>query len=498
MSEVACVFGPVVDEVQSRGVPPEKLVEGLGFDAGELGNPRRRIPWEAFTELARRTEEVLGDDGFGAVAARSAEESLPGVIRRALHRFGDARPIYWVGARWWGPWIFRATRAHCEQIADGRLRQVIEILPEYQESPEFFRGVQALLRVMPHLFGLPEAIVELRHDGRRGEFLITPPPARRSAWGRRKRVSLGALPEELFELGFQQEQLRESERRVHAADLLLADQRRRLEAIEALAQRLVEARDARSLLASVLELLEGEFLLRGLRISREAPGEAAALEDLRAETGDVSGTPSSSLRLRAAGVSIGRLELWTFGDEGLSPADAHHAAEIAPWIGLALGNIRAAESEARRLAEPAPPLPEHRLRDDRLREDRVRDPMDWELVRGGLEEFLPLGALSLVGGEPATSLPALGPELAARIDSETVLLMEDDGALRRLVGALFEQAGFEVLESHSDPSALRPEQVQGALLITDWSRAFDAEFMRQIRPLQAELRGMLLLPLRHL
>src|SRR5262249_30743397 len=79
-------------------------------------------------------------------------------------------------------------------------------------------GVGGGRRAMPLLFGQPEAVVDLRHDGRRGEFLITPPPAkRRLRRFFRRRDAASALPGDLEELGFHQEQLRESLRRTRVA-----------------------------------------------------------------------------------------------------------------------------------------------------------------------------------------------------------------------------------------------------------------------------------------
>src|SRR5262249_56176340 len=90
-------------------------------------------------------------------------------------------------------------------------------------------GVGGGRRGMPLLFGQPEAVVDLRHDGRRGEFLITPPPAkRRLRRFFRRRDAASALPGDLEELGFHQEQLRESLRRTRVAGLLLPQESPRL------------------------------------------------------------------------------------------------------------------------------------------------------------------------------------------------------------------------------------------------------------------------------
>jgi hypothetical protein len=119
MSDVSCVCcSPVVAEIRARGFAPEPLVEGLGFDVATLENPRRRIPWDPFTEFAHRAAETLGGaQELEEIAARAAGETVPAFLRRLLPYLGSVRPIYLMGARWWGPWVFRGTRATCEDRA---------------------------------------------------------------------------------------------------------------------------------------------------------------------------------------------------------------------------------------------------------------------------------------------------------------------------------------------------------------------------------------------
>ncbi len=430
MSEVACVFGPVLEEVRARGVAPETFIEGIGFDADHLCDPRQRIPWEAFTELAQRASAILGPDGLADVAARSAVRSVPSLVRRVLHHFGDARPIYRIGARWWGPRIFRTTRATCEVLEDGRVREVIEILPEYRESPEFFRGVQALLRVMPLLFGLPEATVELRQDGRRGEFLIAPPPGRRPVIRSRRKRGTAVLDEKL----------REHARRSRASAARPAEQ---LRLLEDLGLRLAQVHDVCGLVRTVASLLEEHLDVHGVRLSRAGGGGAEHATSLLAEAGDVAGPSTSRLPLRTGGRAVGELELW--GEQG---NEEERVAALAPWIALALANL------------PAPGL---------------SSPADL-----------------------AAHLHELGPEVAARVDSETLLLLEDDELLRMVVGSLFEDAGFQVLEHRADPTEVPDDDAEAALLVADWSRSLDPAFLSGIERLRPHLRGILLLPLREL
>src|SRR5215472_5051383 len=137
LSDVTCACcSPLVAEIRARGLDPEPLVEGLGLPLSEFENPRNRVPWDPFTVFAARAAEMLGGaDQIEEIAVRSAADGVPRFLRRLLPHLGSARPIYLVGARWWGPWVFRGTRSTCEELADGRLREVIEILPGYAECP---------------------------------------------------------------------------------------------------------------------------------------------------------------------------------------------------------------------------------------------------------------------------------------------------------------------------------------------------------------------------
>ncbi len=344
MSDVTCACcAPIIAEVRTRGLPPEPLVDGLGLDLATLESPRNRIPWDEFTVFYRRASALLGVDALEELALRSAEDSVPRVIRRLLPKLGDARAIYRMGARWWGPWVFRGTRATCEELGDGRLREVIEILPGYDECPEFFQGIRGVLRAMPTLFGQPEAVVELvKRDSRRGEFLITLPPAkRRTRLGLRRKVQ--ALPEELEELGFGQEQLRESQRRTRAASALLAGRSRQLGALTRIGRELGRSQPGQKQVETVVRLLQEHFRVRGVRLSREQEGGAVAPI---ARAGELIGAPSEVHAVRVGGRSVGRLELWGFDSAESTWDDAELLRELLPWVGLALE--RALHQEASR------------------------------------------------------------------------------------------------------------------------------------------------------
>jgi hypothetical protein len=345
MSDVSCVCcSPVVAEIRARGFAPEPLVEGLGFDLATLENPRRRVPWDPFTEFAHRAAETLGGaQELEEIAARAAADTVPAFLRRLLPYLGSVRPIYLMGARWWGPWVFRGTRATCEELADGRLREVIRILPGHRESPEFFHGLRGVMRAMPRLFGQPDAVVELEQDGRRGEFIITPPPGRRRLQlVRRRRAPLAATPADLEELGFRQEQLRESLRRARQADVLLEDQSHRLDSIRRLGRELLTRRGGRDLGDVMVRLVAERLPVRGVRLSqRHLRGDAFGK---LAECGEPRGGHPDVHPLRVGGRTVGLLELWFATGRHAEGLDADWLGEILPWLALAVENLRRSDA----------------------------------------------------------------------------------------------------------------------------------------------------------
>jgi hypothetical protein len=365
VSDVTCLCtAPLVAEVRARGLEAERLVDGLGIALAEVENPRSRIPWDPFTVFAGRAADLLGGpEQIEEIAARSAGAAVPAFLRRLLPHLASARPVYLIGARWWGPWVFRGTRATCEELADGRLREVIEILPGYAECPLFFQGIRGVLRAMPLLFGQTEAVVELAHDGRRGEFVISPPPPKRRLRNLfHRRRDLGALAGELEELGFGQEQLRESERRSRLAGALLADQSRRLETLSQLGDELSRRREEGELARALVRVVEVQFRASGVRLSgvgRDGEGFAQL-----AASGEVRGAPTATFALRLAERTVGRLELW-----GL-PDDDARLRELLPWIAVLLESERS-ESAIRSLTRWL-----------------ERDLADWSRVEHRLERVL--------------------------------------------------------------------------------------------------------------
>lgn len=440
MNEVACVFRPVVDEVRARGIPPEQLLRGIPVELEELGNPRRRISWDHFTELARRCCELFGPDAFEELAARSAEHALPGPLRWLLARAVGVRRTYRIGPLW-GPRVFRATRAECEVLADGRVRQVIEILPPYRESPEFFRGVKGLLRATPRLFGEPDASVELVCDGRRGEFLIEPASrparadlrARLASWGREAR------------------------------------QRAPTDSTERFARALARSRGWREIPVVAARSVQRELGVRGAALSLGPPPQHAT--GIVAAAGNRTGRPASVRPLVFAGRTVGSLVLWT--SDGRAPGERaeRRLHALRPQLAFLLETLHIDEAN-RRLME--------------LLESNLSD---WKRVEASLER------IAAGGGEADPLLTSTIPPFEG-----TVLVIEDDELMRRRAERDIEAQGHAVLGVSSDLADLplaEPASGPIRLVVADLEKAPAlAEPLQRIMSLHSELRGVLLVRLR--
>jgi hypothetical protein len=441
VDEVACVFRPLVEEVRARGIAPERLLRGIPIQLEELGNPRRRISWDDFTELARRCSELFGPDAFEELAARSAERALPAPLRwLLLGWWRDVRRAYRI-APFWGPRVFRATRAECELLPDGRLRQVIEILPPYRESPEFFRGVKGLLRATPRLFGEPDASVELVCDGRRGEFLIEPAA----------RPARAALRTRLADWG------REARWRAPA------------DSAGRFARTLARSRGWREIPALAARSVQQELGVRGVALSLGRPPQHAS--DIVAAAGDRSGRPASVRPLVFAGRTVGSLVLWTPGGRALGEEVERRLHALRPQLAFLLETLHIDEAN-RRLME--------------LLESNLSD---WKRIEASLER------IAAGEGEADPLLTSTVPPFEG-----TVLVIEDDELLRRRSLRDIEAQGHAVLGVSSDLAELPaadPASGPIRLVVADLEKAATlAESLHRIVSLHKDLRGVLLVRLR--
>ncbi|MEM9173704.1 MAG: hypothetical protein AAGC67_00575 [Myxococcota bacterium] len=350
---------PIVAEARSRGHDVAALVAGTGAPLERFEDPRGRVPWTSFVPFAARATRLLGEDVIRDLASDAVVEVVPSAIRRILPRLADSRPLFHLAPRWWGPWVFQGTHGVCETLPDGRLREVVKIRPEHEPCPEFFSGLLGTLRAIPRLTGQHDALVEVDHDGREAEFLITPPPRRsfRERWRKRPlgrsedlatTLRARSALDEIEEVGFAREALLTERRSLHLLSAELDREQRDKSTLQSLADLLLgeESATTESLVDGLVALLLAREDIVGVALSLRGEEQE---EVTSARGGRCNDAPDRIAALRVGAREVGQLALWAAleGDELAS------VAPLEAWIAFALefGQARALNAELRRLLE---------------------------------------------------------------------------------------------------------------------------------------------------
>jgi hypothetical protein len=385
-----------------------RLVAGLGLSLADVEGPRGRIPWRAFVIFAQRAEKMLGAATLEELAAVATCDTVPGPIRRMLPMLSDSRPLFALAARWWGPRVFRGTRGRCEVLPDGRLREIVQILPGYAPCPEFLSGIRGTIRALPRLLNQPDALVTLEQDGREGEYLITPPP-RRARWERAARLGPARFG---------------TRRGAQSISNRLGEQSRRLETLQQLGLVLAGGADADALQEDIVRLVQERLGVGGVRLSSYGEDNRSRV----AVSGTLPGVSVQSLPLVIADRRVGQLERWGVGEEAaLAPL-----RELVPWIAIALeyGSSKALVAQLTRML--------------------AEDARDWERMERRLEQLVSL--------QPA--VPSPGTERSA-LPEGTVDLAQFMHAMAPRLRAL---AGDDVLLELHCANGLRPAFSDGSRL----------------------------------
>ncbi|MGI9592696.1 MAG: ATP-binding protein [Myxococcota bacterium] len=232
MNQVSCrASAVIIRSLVARGVDPAHPTRGAGVDLETLEDESARISWSAYLRVLENTAELFGGpDGLEELSAAFYPQS-DGLLRSLASQLVSPRALYHMGARWYGPWLYPCTRAECEDLPDGRIRQVIRILPDYEDSETFFHAMSGGMRTVPALLGLPASEVEMERAPRQATYTIKPPAIGRIARLRRLLPRRGyPLAGVEAELSTQFDELQKSFECARAMSAELAETSRRLEA----------------------------------------------------------------------------------------------------------------------------------------------------------------------------------------------------------------------------------------------------------------------------
>ena len=201
----------VRDACRRSGIVYAELAAGLGGLDG-IDEPRARIDWADFAELLDRFADRAGGlPGLEEAGTHTADAAFAESIRVIAGAFASSRTLYRAIVRWFAPSAVRSLAMTYEDLPDGRVQIVVEMLEPHRVSLPFFHMTAGSYRAAPRILGQHDAGVEMRVLGRRATYLISPPPdLTLVARGRRGlKVLLGAR-RAVQELSRQQDELKES------------------------------------------------------------------------------------------------------------------------------------------------------------------------------------------------------------------------------------------------------------------------------------------------
>jgi hypothetical protein len=340
MNEVSCrALGLAFDGLTERGIPHERLVEGLPVDLDELRGFRKRIDWDTFVQICERLEELyggpeglyqLGRDQFRGTSSFDFMRAVARVFRRP-------RDLYWMGTVWFGRSLFSILEDEFQDLPGKRIREVIRIPAPHRDCPQLFHLMHGALTAVPRILRYVDAEVEMELRPRQATYLITPPGrekfARRTIASLTSRYAAWGLIDAMSE---QQAELKESFQELSEAREQLAVRAEQLHRIQEIGQKLGDHAGLEAftgaLAAVFAEHLPEWSIAIWLRPLDGGP------ETLLHKGRGLSGAPRS-YPLRTGGGSVGRLEVW--GDAGDAAPDRAELLEgLIPWIALALDNAR--------------------------------------------------------------------------------------------------------------------------------------------------------------
>ena len=162
-----------------HGIPVEQLTAGVSAAPALLRRERRWYDWDEHVNLIERFQELLGgpdrlDDAIRLGAYRRVIRPFSAVVSYLT----TARGVFWAGAKWFAPSLYRHLRFDFDDLPNGAFRCGVEIPDGYRDSPTFLRLWREVMRTAPVQIGLPEVDVEMALLPRRGEYTVRMPPAR--------------------------------------------------------------------------------------------------------------------------------------------------------------------------------------------------------------------------------------------------------------------------------------------------------------------------------
>lgn len=339
MNEVSCrAIECVLPLLEERGIPVERVLEGLPVSLGHLHDSTQRIDWDVNVEIVQRSARLLGPGGAELIGRRSVQAAPFQLYRLLGMVVADAHFLYRMAARWMGPSFFSHIRFGYTELPDGRIRLEIEIPAGYRGCPELFDAFASSFRILPGLVGRTEAAVEAEISSHRGVFTIRAPRrASLRSWLRSLLRLPGAARAAVEEVAREQHHVSRALDEVRQAHAELRSHVEQIASLDRLGRSLSRQLGSEQIPDRILEFLNLRFGWRGSSLSMQA-SEAAGLLFF-GQSGAIQGAPSCSYPLADDARVIGRLEVWR-AESAAAEADGQQLEKLLPWIAMTVLNAR--------------------------------------------------------------------------------------------------------------------------------------------------------------
>ncbi len=168
----------LIEALESLGIDPACLVEGLPVSLEQLRDPARRIDWDLFAAMNDNLARELGSPlALERVGERIVHVPSYDFLRRLVGYVITPRQMHLAGQRFLLPMLFPHLQTEMEDVAGGRLRLTATLPPGLRECGSFFRVCAGSLAAVTTLLDQPTTLVDVQIAGRRVVYEMTLPRA---------------------------------------------------------------------------------------------------------------------------------------------------------------------------------------------------------------------------------------------------------------------------------------------------------------------------------
>ncbi len=204
--EVTCrACGQLLDELESKGLPPRALIEGTVLDVEILRDQQARISWQAYCQLLANAALIWTPEEPEDIGRRSVDLDSPWFrpfISAARLLFSPVQFFRYLIEQV-GPLNFACIEHKVEELGARHLRITFDMHAGYEPSLELFLISRGSISALPKVLGLGTAVVEMEEHKRGARFQVHLPPGGGPLWRTRqwftRHFTANMVAEELIE-----------------------------------------------------------------------------------------------------------------------------------------------------------------------------------------------------------------------------------------------------------------------------------------------------------